>query len=62
MDDDAEAFDPAELCDQPLNVAAHRNAVILNGPGKVTLALTAKAAARSGKQLLKAAAKARRFS
>lgn len=50
---------PDDLCDQPLVVVTYRGAVVLNGPGNVALAMTADAAEKSGKSLLKAAQRAR---
>jgi hypothetical protein len=44
-----------DLCNQPLVIAVHRGAVILNGPGNVALAMTVNAAEKSAELLLRAA-------
>ena len=56
VDDDE---DLSDLCPQPMEIVTYKHAVVLVGPGPNSLAMTADAAERSGRRLLKAAKQAR---
>jgi hypothetical protein len=47
--------DPDDLYELPLGVVTYKNAVVLTGPGVISLAMTAEAATETAILLLKAA-------
>jgi hypothetical protein len=60
-DDFDDESDPDDLYERPLEVVVFKNAVVLTGPGVISLAMTADAAERSAALLLEAARRARRL-
>jgi hypothetical protein len=56
MDEDyLDEGDPEDLYERPLDIATYKNAVVIKGPGVISLAMTAEAATETAILLLKAA-------